>query len=601
MMNNNLLPEIPFYNNSLIFNQLYTLKSYEVLQKKLIFFGNATPIDLIPISKKWFSKWKKITCYEAIKDMINIEIPLLQNCIFNSYFSIVQSINYGGNDQLDSNMHNESIYEKSSGNVTIKPESNFELINPELYNLLLQNTNQNNNNMINVQGYCIKNMIIFDLNQLSFYVLYWKKEEQTLGKMILIFNDFNQKIKIKQNLIKIGMLFFCASFSIEINKPRGEVNCGDIKFNYLNKDNSVIIKKLPPVGLANIGNTCYMNAALQCVSNVDKLSNFLLDQKNVNLIKKNKENILVEPYIEVLENLYRKTPESEDDENFTYSPKYIRDVFYSNNLFQGNAGDSIDLIMYFLQKMHEELNKIPGNLNPFFSKYYINNTYNSNMDQYEITSLNNFIQNSSGQNITNSIISNTFFVIECSKTKCYNCKRCGYDFQFKNYIIFPLEEIRKNTEISRGISLSSVTLYDCFIYYEKTNYFTGTNRILCNKCGYTSDAENSSFIYSVPDTLIINLNRGIGNIYNVGIEYDENLDLEGFVKYDGDSKKYKLTGIVTHVGSSGVGGHYMAFCYKEKYNRWYLFNDAIVSESDFNTAKSTGDSYILFYRRVNNK
>ena len=256
--------------------------------------------------------------------------------------------------------------------------------------------------------------------------------------------------------------------------------------------------------------------------------------------------------------------------------------------------------MLFLQKMHKELNKFSKSSQPFFRNINIINMYN--MDNQQIFSLSNFIQNnSSGNNETNSIISNTFFVIQASVTQCLNCLSCSYDFQFKNYIIFPLEEVRKYSEGKYNYSLSKVTLNDCFIYYSKDNYFSGNNSILCNKCGYRSNAKNNTFIYYVPDTLIINLNRGKGNVFNVGIDFEEDLDLEPFVKLTDSSRKYRLTGIVTHFGSSGVSGHYMAFCYKEKSKKWYLFNDANVSESDFQTAKTTGEVNVLFYKRVDNK
>ena len=602
MMNTNSFPGIQFYTNGFVFSQLYTLRKYEVALKKTLFFGNNTQAIFVPINKNWFSKWKRMTCYEAIKDIINIEIPALQNfnIIFNNYISMVQKINKGDDEQLNQNMKNENIYEKLYGPVSIKPESSFELINIELFNLLLENTTQNNKNMITVQGYSTNNMIIIDLNLYSFYVLYWIKEKEKLGKMVLIFNDPNQKELMKQNLPSLGMNNFLTVYSIDIDKPNGEVNHGQFKFKYLNKENE-IKKKLPPVGLENIGNTCYMNAALQCLSNVDKLSNFLLDQKNINIIKSNEGKYLfTKPYTIVLENLFRRTPESEDNENFAYSPGYLRDIFFTDNLFQGMAGDSIDLIMVFLQKMHEELNKFSESSQPFLRNININNMYN--MDNQQISSLANFIQNnSSGNNETNSIISNTFFVIEASITQCLNCLSCGYDFQFKNYIIFPLEEVRKYSEGKYNYSLSKVTLNDCFIYYSKDNYFSGNNAILCNKCGFRTNAKNNTFIYYVPETLIINLNRGKGNVFNVGIDFEEDLDLEPFVKLTDSSRKYRLTGIVTHFGSSGVSGHYMAFCYKEKSKKWYLFNDAKVSESDFQTAKTTGEVYVLFYKRVDNK
>jgi hypothetical protein len=40
---------------------------------------------------------------------------------------------------------------------------------------------------------------------------------------------------------------------------------------------------------------------------------------------------------------------------------------------------------------------------------------------------------------------------------------------------------------------------------------------------------------------------------------------------------YELYGVVTHLGESGEGGHFIASCKSPSNNKWYRFNDAIVS------------------------
>ena len=63
---------------------------------------------------------------------------------------------------------------------------------------------------------------------------------------------------------------------------------------------------------------------------------------------------------------------------------------------------------------------------------YINNNSNIKIFQILNTTILNFIQ----QN--NSIITNTFYLIEKSKLKCMTCQQVQYSFQFLYYIIFPL-------------------------------------------------------------------------------------------------------------------------------------------------------------------
>ena len=44
----------------------------------------------------------------------------------------------------------------------------------------------------------------------------------------------------------------------------------------------LLLKKIPILaGLDNIGATCYMNATLQCLSNIDELTNFFWINSNL--------------------------------------------------------------------------------------------------------------------------------------------------------------------------------------------------------------------------------------------------------------------------------------------------------------------------------
>ena len=60
---------------------------------------------------------------------------------------------------------------------------------------------------------------------------------------------------------------------------------------------------------------------------------------------------------------------------------------------------------------------------------------------------------------------------------------------------------------------------------------TGKNQIFCNTCKRNCDAFYSTNLYSVPNYLIINLNRGKGAIYKCNVIFQEKLNLLNFVSY----------------------------------------------------------------------
>jgi ubiquitin carboxyl-terminal hydrolase 2/21 len=362
------------------------------------------------------------------------------------------------------------------------------------------------------------------------------------------------------------------------------------------------IENEPQIGLTNIGATCYMNATLQCFSHTIKLTNYYLAPKNKNYVTSTDKKFSRE-YYEVIKKLWIKS--YNNNKNF-YSPDRFKNILSQMEpLFQGiAANDSKDLVNFILQTLHSELN---------IEKGPIQNNYNLNQLD-EAGMFNNFLQDF--QQNQNSIISSMFFGITETKTECLNCLKMrqmqGYNnhvyvhnFQIMNFIIFPLEEIRKAkyqnyyNNFLMGNS-NEVSLSDCFDYYQKVELMDGENQMWCNYCNSNSASYYSTTIYSSPEILILILNRGRGNIYNVKLNFSEIINIGNYVQMKvNNNLTYHLYAIVTHIGPSSMAGHFIAFCKSPIDGKWYKFNDAIVAYvGDFNNNVSNfGTAYLLFYER----
>ena len=356
------------------------------------------------------------------------------------------------------------------------------------------------------------------------------------------------------------------------------------------------------IGLNNIGATCYMNATLQCFSQTEPLTRYFLKDKNKEMILRlaqNKDSQFTKYYMELIHELWNKSRYQE--RNPSYSPyKFRKIVEQMNPLFkEGQANDAKDFIIFVLESLHIELRKPNNNIviNYPINQYDRNSSLKSCICQLEKEGV--------------SIISDLFYGFNETLNECQNCVRVGnnglkYNHQMFHLLIFPLEEVRKyklqyyNNQLNNFYN-NCVLLDDCFYYNQKMDYFCGDNANFCNQCQLLCDAKNLTRIYSSPIILIIMLNRGKNNIYNVNVVFDEVIDITKFVQTkDQPQLSYSLYGVITHLGQSGPTAHFVAACKSPIDNRWYRYNDAMVKLiTNFkNDVLNFGVPYILFYKKI---
>ena len=120
----------------------------------------------------------------------------------------------------------------------------------------------------------------------------------------------------------------------------------------------------------------------------------------------------------------------------------------------------------------------------------------------------------------------------------------------------------------------------------------------CNICNKLKNAYYQTLLYSLPNYLIINLNRGKGAIYECNVNFPEQLNLFNYVTFKNGPTAYGLYGVICHLGESSMSGHFIAFCRNRSDNKWYKYNDAIVTKCTENKEYNKGMPYILFYKAL---
>ncbi|KAF3036830.1 CSN-associated deubiquitinating enzyme Ubp12 [Didymella heteroderae] len=111
-------------------------------------------------------------------------------------------------------------------------------------------------------------------------------------------------------------------------------------------------------GLTNLGNTCYMNSALQCLRSVEELSLYFLNnqwEKEVNKVNPiGYKGQIASVYANLVNSIYSVNGSS------SFSPKQFKQTLgRANSLFSGyGQQDSQEFLSWLIDALHEDLNRI---------------------------------------------------------------------------------------------------------------------------------------------------------------------------------------------------------------------------------------------------
>jgi ubiquitin carboxyl-terminal hydrolase 4/11/15 len=184
-------------------------------------------------------------------------------------------------------------------------------------------------------------------------------------------------------------------------------------------------------GLTNLGNTCFMNSALQCLSNIPILTEFVLnsyDRKSsfLNIMGKNRKK-LFDYYYDIIKQFWFHK----------YSnviPKEFRiEVSRKGPQFRADEqNDCCEFLIFILDAFHEELNQYNPNKDHIIDWQSINR--NEDFSQY----LSHY------KRVNSSIISENFYGFQKNSLNCI----CGESFatNFSPFSCLPLPHPKTNGE-----------------------------------------------------------------------------------------------------------------------------------------------------------
>lgn len=314
-------------------------------------------------------------------------------------------------------------------------------------------------------------------------------------------------------------------------------------------------------GLLNLGNTCYINASIQCLFHSPSLLYHFLHQQS--------NSALMRELQVVLSSLWKESKQ--------YSP-----VCLVNNLKQcmskridiAEQNDMSEFILALIETLCSELGKpIDSNRISDLEKSLIKlrghkmKHFITSMELAWLKSINNDA----------CFLTSLVFGQIISQTRCVNCKHITHANELFNSI---------------SLSITSCSLETMLATHFENELLTDWK---CEQCKSTG-GQKTIKIWRLPQILIIVLKR-----FNVSgrkiqdyVSFPSRLSLNNHSIYDTNCE-FKLFSVGCHVGNHN-SGHYFGYC-KHPNTKWYCYDDDLVNETAEDVVMSTSNAYVLMFER----
>ncbi|XP_062511876.1 ubiquitin carboxyl-terminal hydrolase 8-like isoform X3 [Corticium candelabrum] len=236
-------------------------------------------------------------------------------------------------------------------------------------------------------------------------------------------------------------------------------------------------------GLRNLGNTCFMNSVVQCLSATTPLSSYFISGSYVRDV--NVENPLgmkgevAEEFGFVVKSLWCGQYRSISPYDFKFTISRFAPQFSGSQ-----QQDSQELMAFLLDGLHEDLNRV-------IMKTYVEEKDTTSLPDVEAAQISwtNHLKRN------NSVIVDMFQGQFRNTMICLSCRKQSVTFQAFMYLSLPLP------------SSSRCSLKDCLEFFRRREKVSGEDKWHCPNCKQLREATKQLEIWKLPKVLLIHLKR----------------------------------------------------------------------------------------------
>ncbi|XP_076214562.1 ubiquitin carboxyl-terminal hydrolase 2 isoform X1 [Aptenodytes patagonicus] len=329
-------------------------------------------------------------------------------------------------------------------------------------------------------------------------------------------------------------------------------------------------------GLRNLGNTCFMNSILQCLSNTKELRDYCLQNQYLRDLNNNSRmrTALMSEFAKLIQLLWTSSP------NDSVSPSEFKTQIqrYAPRFVGYNQQDAQEFLRFLLDGLHSEVNRVL--VRPRASTDTLDHLPDDEKSRQMWRRY---------QEREDSRIGDLFVGQLKSSLTCSECGYCSTAFDPFWDLSLPIPK--------KGYG--EVTLMDCLRLFTKEDVLDGDEKPTCCRCKARTRCTKKFSIQKFPKILVLHLKRfsearirtsKLTTFVNFQLK---DLDLREFASQSCNHAVYNLYAVSNHSGTT-MGGHYTAYCKSPVSSEWHSFNDSRVTPMSSSHVRSS-DAYLLFY------
>ena len=322
-------------------------------------------------------------------------------------------------------------------------------------------------------------------------------------------------------------------------------------------------------------NNTSIDAIIRCLYSYNDLTNYYLSLDNIN-----KSMPITRAYIDCLNSFT-----SQHLKNWYNSINFFNELLCIENT-KFDKGKEIEpklVLAFLIHKLHNETNDVVAQKNKM-NKYFMKSG-----EEKSKTSDTEMLIYFSNEFFTkfNSYISKKFFGLIKNVYICSACKLITFSFSSYLFFTFDLEKFK-----NQNMLVGQLNIEKCFFLQKNYNII---NQKYCYKCLTQTNHSQFKNIYSLPDYMIISIQRGIDYSINYPIQYRDILELSNFFALRG--RKYKFIGSINN--NRNNGRYYSIFRFNNNYFKCEGLDIKNINPNEI-FQDSKGELIILFYESINN-